>query len=54
MACVPEVQIVSIVDDDASVRAAIESLARPVGLVAFVFESAEDYLRSPRSTIALA
>jgi CheY-like chemotaxis protein len=41
-------QIVSIVDDDASVRAAMQSLLRSLGLVAFVFESAEDFLRSPR------
>jgi FixJ family two-component response regulator len=41
-------QIVSIVDDDASVRAAMESLVRSLGFVAFVFESAEDFLRSPR------
>ena len=41
-------QIVSIVDDDASVRAAMESLVRSLGFVAFAFESAEDFLRSPR------
>jgi DNA-binding NtrC family response regulator len=41
-------QIVSIVDDDASVRAAIESLVRSLGFVAFGFESAEDFLGSPR------
>jgi len=42
-------QIVSIVDDDASIRAALESLIKSLGLVAFVFESAEDFLRSPRA-----
>jgi FixJ family two-component response regulator len=41
-------QSVSIVDDDASVRAAMQSLLRSLGFVAFVFESAEDFLRSPR------
>ena len=41
-------QIVSIVDDDASVRAAMRSLLRSLGFVAFAFESAEDFLRSPR------
>jgi FixJ family two-component response regulator len=41
-------QIVSIVDDDASVRAATESLVRSLGFVAFAFESADDFLRSPR------
>ena len=45
---VSKAQIVSIVDDDASVRAAMESLVKSQGLVAFVFESAEDFLRSPR------
>ena len=44
----PKSQIVSIVDDDASVRAAMQSLLRSLGFVAFVFESAEDFLRSPR------
>ena len=41
-------KIVSIVDDDASVRAAMQSLVRSLGFVAFVFESAENFLRSPR------
>jgi FixJ family two-component response regulator len=41
-------QIISIVDDDASVRAAMESLVRSLGFVACGFESAEDFLRSPR------
>jgi FixJ family two-component response regulator len=36
------------VDDDASVRAAVRSLLKSVGFVVFVFESAEDFLRSPR------
>jgi FixJ family two-component response regulator len=45
---VPESRIVSIVDDDASVRAAVLSLLKSIGIVAFVFESAEDFLRSPR------
>ena len=43
-----KVQIVSIIDDDASVRIAMEGLVRSAGLVAFMFESAEDFLRSPR------
>jgi FixJ family two-component response regulator len=41
-------QIVSIVDDDASVRAAMRSLLKSLGFVAFVFESAEDFLSSPQ------
>jgi FixJ family two-component response regulator len=48
ISCVPKGQIVSIVDDDASVRVAMESLVRSQGLIAFAFESAEDFLRSPR------
>ncbi len=44
----PKSQIVSIVDDDASVRASMRSLLKSLGFVAFVFESAEDFLRSPR------
>jgi FixJ family two-component response regulator len=45
---VSKAQIVSIVDDDASVRAAMESLVRSLGFVAFAFESADAFLRSPR------
>jgi FixJ family two-component response regulator len=45
---VSKAQIVSIVDDDASVRTAMESLVRSLGFVAFAFESADDFLRSPR------
>src|SRR6202521_2612908 len=48
IARVSKSQIVSIVDDDASVRAAMQSLLRSLGFVAFVFESAENFLRSPR------
>ena len=48
IARVSKSQIVSIVDDDASVRAAMQSLLRSLGFVAFVFEFAEDFLRSPR------
>ena len=39
---------VSIVDDDESVREAIKSLLRPVGLGAAVFASAEEFLKSDR------
>src|ERR1700693_4116919 len=48
VARVSKSQIVSIVDDDASVRAAMRSLLKSLGFVAFVFESAEDFLRSSR------
>jgi FixJ family two-component response regulator len=39
-------RIVSIVDDDASVREAIEDLVSSLGMVACAFESAEDFLSS--------
>ena len=38
--------IISIVDDDESVREAIESLLKSVGYIAKVFPSAGDFLRS--------
>ena len=40
--------IVSIVDDDDSVRAAMSSLVRSLGYEAYVFASAEAFLESPR------
>ncbi len=43
------VQVVSIIDDDASVRVAMEGLVRSLGFAACAFESAEDFLRSPRA-----
>jgi FixJ family two-component response regulator len=44
---VAKIRIVSIVDDDASVRVALSGLVRSLGFVACAFESAEDFLRSP-------
>jgi FixJ family two-component response regulator len=41
-------QKISIIDDDASVRVAMDSLVRSLGFLAFAFESAEDFLASPR------
>jgi FixJ family two-component response regulator len=41
--------IVSIIDDDPSVRAAIASLVRSLGYVAHTFESAESFLGSEDS-----
>ena len=41
-------QIISTIDHDASVCVALESLIKPLGFVAFAFEGAEDFLRSPR------
>jgi len=46
---VSKARMVSIIDDDASVRAAMEDLVNSLGLVACVFESAEDFLSSPAS-----
>lgn len=42
------VPIISIVDDDESIRIAMSSLVRSLGYVAYTFTSAEDFLRSPR------
>ena len=42
------VPIVSVVDDDDSVRAAMSSLVRSLGYEACVFASAEAFLASPR------
>jgi len=40
--------VISIVDDDASVRAATNRLVRSLGYVAFTFASADEFLRSPQ------
>jgi FixJ family two-component response regulator len=45
---VSKVQIVSIVDDDESVRTAMEGLVRSLGFAACTFRSAEDFLASPK------
>jgi FixJ family two-component response regulator len=41
------VQVVSIIDDDQSVRYVTQSLIRSLGLAAQTFASAEEFLRSP-------
>jgi FixJ family two-component response regulator len=46
---VSKVRIVSIIDDHASAHVAIEGLVRSLGFVACAFQSAEDFLRSPRA-----
>ena len=43
----PQNRIVSIVDDDESLRAAVEDLVSSAGFNAYAFGSAEDFLRSP-------
>jgi FixJ family two-component response regulator len=42
------IPIVSVVDDDESMRAVTCSLIRSLGLAAYAFASAEEFLRSPR------
>ena len=44
----PDHPLISIVDDDESVREAIESLIKSVGLGALAFASAEEFLNSNR------
>ena len=41
-----EIPLIAVVDDDAAIREAIQSLLRSVGLRAAVFASAEDFLQS--------
>jgi FixJ family two-component response regulator len=43
---VPRKPLISVVDDDASVGAAIKGLLKSVGLAAEAFQSAEDFLAS--------
>jgi FixJ family two-component response regulator len=40
--------VISVVDDDASIRAAIDSLLRARGYEVYVFASAAEFLRSPQ------
>jgi FixJ family two-component response regulator len=42
------VPIISIIDDDESIRLAVKSLVRSLGLMAYTFASAEDFLQSPQ------
>lgn len=43
----PKVPVISIIDDDKSVRAATNRLVRSLGFVAHTFASAEEFLQSP-------
>jgi FixJ family two-component response regulator len=45
---VPEVPVISIVDDDASVRTATGRLLRSMGFSVYVFASVQEFLSSPR------
>ena len=42
----PTPSVISVVDDDASVRAATENLLRSLGYIVHIFASAEEFLRS--------
>jgi FixJ family two-component response regulator len=44
----PEVPVISVVDDDDSMRAIACSLVRSLGLTAYGFASAKEFLSSPR------
>jgi FixJ family two-component response regulator len=46
----PNNPVISIVDDDDSVRASIDSLVRSLGFTAHSFASADAFLQSPRLT----
>src|SRR3984893_306182 len=41
-------KVISIIDDDASVRAATDNLLRSLGYIVYTFVSAEEFLRSAR------
>src|SRR5215467_9306088 len=43
----PDIPVISIVDDDESIRDVISSLIRSFGLTAHTFVSAEEFLQSP-------
>ncbi len=42
----PQIPVISIIDDDVSVRMAMSSLVRSLGYVAYTFASAEEFLES--------
>jgi DNA-binding response OmpR family regulator len=44
----PDLPIISIIDDDAAVLVAIDSLVRSLGYITFTFSSAEEFLASGR------
>jgi FixJ family two-component response regulator len=43
-----QVPVISIIDDDASVREAVQRFLRALGYVAHAFASADEFLRSPQ------
>lgn len=46
----PNVPVISIIDDDESVRVALKSLLSSLGLIVHMFASAEAFLQSPCSS----
>jgi CheY-like chemotaxis protein len=44
----PQVPLIAIIEDDASVRTATQSLVRSLGLAACTFACAEEFMQSPR------
>jgi len=44
---VPDSRIVAVIDDDNSVRSALDDLISSLGLIAHTYESAEEFLASP-------
>jgi FixJ family two-component response regulator len=44
----PSIPVISIIDDDESIRAAANRLVRSLGFVALTFSCADDFLHSPR------
>jgi len=48
VAILPQVPVIAIVEDDASVRTATQSLVRSLGFTAYAFACAEEFMQSPR------
>jgi FixJ family two-component response regulator len=46
-----DLPVISIIDDDASVRVATNRLVRSLGYIAHTFASGDEFLRSPQLTI---
>jgi FixJ family two-component response regulator len=47
-AILPQVPVIAIIEDDASVRTATQSLVRSLGFAACTFACAEEFMQSPR------
>lgn len=45
--CLPKIPVISIVDDDRSIRNATDRLVRSLGFIAYTFTSADEFLKSP-------